>query len=48
LEEILTHNFLGIEVYLKLFLFAHWSWWRPPFENTALTHYSCCWGPHWK
>ena len=27
LEEILTRNFLGIEVVLKLSLFAHWRWW---------------------
>jgi len=48
LEEILTHNFLGIEVALKLSLFAHWRWCWGPFERKVLTHYSCCWGPLWK
>jgi len=33
LEEILTHNFLGVEVGLKLSLFAHWRWWYGPFES---------------
>ena len=32
LEEIVTHDFLGIEVGLKLILFSHWRWWGP-FEN---------------
>jgi len=35
LEEILTHNFLGIEVGLKLF-FAHWRWWWGPFESIVV------------
>jgi len=47
LEEILTHNFLGIEVGLKLFFICSlemvvWSLWK---DSSLLTHYSCCWGP---
>jgi len=37
LEEILTHNFLGTEAALKLFLFAHWRWWWSPVESTGLS-----------
>jgi len=48
LEEILTHNFLGIEVGLKLSLLIHWRWWWGPFERKVLTYYSCCWWSLWK
>jgi len=45
LEEILTHNILGIEVGLKHFLFAHWRWWWGPFGRKVLAYCICCWGP---
>jgi len=44
LEEILTYNFLGIEVGLKLFLICSLGMVVGRFERTVLTHCSCCWG----
>jgi len=41
-------QFFGLEVGLKVFLFAHWRWWYGPFERKVLAHYSCCWWPLWK
>jgi len=49
-EEILTHNFLGIEVGLKLFFICTLemvvgSLWK---HSSPLIHYSCCWWRLWK
>jgi len=46
LEEILNHNFLGVEVGLKLFFICSLevvvgSLWKDD-------SYSCCWGPLWQ
>ena len=38
LEEILTRNFLGIEVVLKLSLFAHWRWWWVALKGEQPTY----------
>jgi len=47
LEEILTHNLLGIEVDLKLFFSCSLEIVMRPLwkESSLLTLYSCFWGP---
>jgi len=42
LEEISTHNFLGIKLVWSFSLFAHWRGWWGSFESILLTHYKCC------
>jgi len=50
LEEILTHNLLGIEVGLKLFFVCSLEMVVGPFwkESSLLAHYNCCWCPFWQ
>ena len=50
LEEILTHNFLGIEGGLKLFFICTLEMVVGPVckHSSLLAHYICCWGPLWK
>ena len=50
LEEILTHNFLGIEGGLKLFFICTLEMVVGPVckHSSLLAHYICCWGPFWK
>jgi len=45
LEEILSHNFLRIEVGLKLFFIWSLEMVVGSFESKVLKHWNCCWGP---
>ena len=49
LDEILTHDFLGIEVGSKLIFIFTLEMVGPLWKHSSLlTHYSCCWWPLWK